>query len=488
MTPPPDGFERMLDLPRTWRSRRRTHRIWLKPGETFTLFDADGPACIRHWWLTYSAGGVEYDQPLGRQLMLRIRTDGSAAPSVEMPLDVFFGVLFGNAPYFYQSRYLKVLPTNGLNCYLPMPFAEGCTFELTNNADVETNVWFMADWQQYAPGTELPPHRMQARFAAGKPAPAYGSFLMDEIEGDGWISGFFMGVRPVQANDCWYHTGGDLWLIDGETHPNVIHGIGSEDVFGFSFGVHEHCGDWTGTPLKLTEPPGPDTTGVREVVSYRFFGPDPIRFENSIQCRFGSRENDVESVVYSYVTGNGKEQRSAEPTTWSVAGPFPCHSPEQFQRAEFPEVPRKVWPQEVIADFDQYAPPHGPCSFPIWKVETQRTWLDFTRCFRTPSGGNIGTQPVNVSAYAATQITCEAPCRKRLSLNFDDHLRLWVNGHLVLEQHHPHGMAAFITPPLELHKGANNILLKLSNTDNEQWRVWTMSVQILDGDGLATMV
>jgi D-arabinan exo alpha-(1,3)/(1,5)-arabinofuranosidase (non-reducing end) len=481
---PPDGFEGMMELPRRWRSRRRTHRIWLKPGETFTLFSAEGPACIRHFWLTYNANEPT-DQPLGRQLTLRIRTELTTQPDVEMPLDAFFGVLFGNPPYCYQSRYLNVLPQNGLNCYLPIPFAESCTFELTNNSDVEANVWFMADWQQYAAGTELPPHRLRARFASGKPAPAYGSFLMDEIEGDGWIAGFFMGVRPVQTNDCWYHTGGDLWLIDGETHPHVIHGIGSEDVFGFSFGVHTDCADWTGTPLKLTEPPGPDPTGVRETVSYRFFGPDPIRFENSIQCRFGSRANDVESVVYSYVAANGNEQSRVEPMTWNVVGPFPCRSVEQFQRAEFPEVPRNVWPREVVADFDQYAAPHGPLTFPIWRVETQRTWLDFTSCFRTPSGGNTGTQPVDVSAYAAAQITCPSACRKRLSLGFDDGLRLWINGRLVLEQHHDRGMATFVTPPLDLHEGANNVLLKLSNTDNEEWRVWALSVRLLDdgGDG-----
>jgi len=483
MTPPADGFERMLEFPRRWRSRRRTHRIWIEPGESFMLFDADGPACIRHWWLTYGAGG-EIDQSLGRQLILRIHTDNAAEPNVEMPLDVFFGVLFGNAPYSYQSRYLNVLPANGFNCYLPIPFSEGCTFELINTSDVEASVWFMADWQEYAPGTELSLHRLQATFAVGRPAPAYGSFLMEEIEGDGWITGFFMGVRPIQANDCWYHTGGDLWLIDGETRPNVIHGIGSEDVFGFSFGVHEHCGDWTGTPLKLTEPPGPDHTGVREVVSYRFFGPDPIRFENSIQCRFGSRQNDVESVVYSYVTDNGEEQHHAEPMIWNVVGPFACHSLEQFRRAEFPEVPRNVWPWQVVADFDQYAPPHGPRTFPIQEVETQRTWLDFTRCFRAPAIGNIGTQPVNVSAYAATNITCEAACNKRVALNFDDNLRLWVNGRLVLEQHHPHGMAAFVTPPLEMREGTNSILIKLSNTDNEQWRVWAMSVRVIDDDGV----
>ncbi|MDE0630746.1 MAG: DUF2961 domain-containing protein [Caldilineaceae bacterium] len=92
-----------------------------------------------------------------------------------------------------------------------------------------------------------------------------------------------------------WHTGGDIWLIDGETVPRVLRGIGSEDVFGHSFGMYPEISNWAGAPHVV----GLDAD-CSEVVAYRFFGADGVKFNSSLSLRFGTRANDMESVLYYY--------------------------------------------------------------------------------------------------------------------------------------------------------------------------------------------
>ena len=466
-------LENLIVTPANFRSRRITRRLDIQPGKEVTLFDQDGPGCIRHWWLTFSQNGKKsFDK--AEDLILTVKCDGIEEPLIEQPLQTFFGILLDETTYHVESHFLKVLPANGLNCYLPMPFADNLTLSIRNAGASLVNIWFMGNWHQYETCEGLTPLRLKTVHRVEKPATAYGSFLMADLEGPGLVAGMFKGIIPKDPTDAWFHTGGDTWMLDGETDPHLIRGIGVEDLFGYSFGLHESCSQWTGTPLLSKEPQGPDPTKVRTVVAYRFFGPDPVFFERSLLLWFGSKANDTETVVYSYIDPASNNAPASFPESWTLFGPFPCETMEDFQRHEFPEDPTNRANGCIEADFGQYAPPSGPKTFKPTVIQAKRTWVDLTPSFRTPRRSNVGTQPVDVSAYALATIDVPQECHKKLCLGFDDWAAVWFNSNLLGIFRHDHGFDT-ISLDLECRKGANEILIKLSNFDNVEWRAWAFS-------------
>ncbi|MGD8237857.1 MAG: DUF2961 domain-containing protein [Armatimonadota bacterium] len=459
----------LIQLPREFDSHRVTTRPRVAPGQSIVILDADAPGCVRHFWITLT----QRDESMGKHMLLRIRADGAATPQVEMSLDHFFGVMLGHLPYRIESAPLKVLPKNGYNCYLPIPFARSCKMELTNQSDRTVTLWSMVNWHHYGNASRLTPYRLHATFAEETPAERLGSFLMADVGGRGFVAGFVKAIRHIDLRDAWYHTGGDLWLIDGETNPHAMRGIGVEDVFGYSFGMYESCSEWTGTPL-LRHREGDDPT---EVVGYRFLGPDPVAFDSSIIVRFGSRANDTQSVVYYYLDEDSSAPPIDSAATWQIVGPFECNSTEDFDQPEFPERAPDQWPERWEAAFGQYKPPAGPVAYGPITAETERSWLDFTRYLRPPARTNAGTQPVNTSAYARTVIDAPRRRRVRLLVGFDDWLKVWLNGQEVASLQHDAGLDV-ASIPVTLKAGENDVLVKLSNFDNQEWRLWALSLRV----------
>ena len=98
--------------------------ISIKPGETVTRCDAEGPGMITHMWFT----GY-----IGHGFILRIYWDGLEVPSVEAPLSAFFGCAYDenmedvNRQYpVLNSAMLLVAPGRGFNSYFEMPFKTRC--------------------------------------------------------------------------------------------------------------------------------------------------------------------------------------------------------------------------------------------------------------------------------------------------------------------------------------------------------------------------
>ncbi len=471
------GFASLFRMPEEFDSRRTTHRQTVDPGQTIRLMDVRTPGCIRHLWMTGMKG--HFSKPPGRTLHIRMTADGSPRPDVDMPLDVFFGVLLGAEWYRLESAFLKILPRNGLNCYLPMPFSRSFVCELENTGTEPAGIFFMADWHEYDHAEDVSSLRFRAAFREEKPAESFGSYLLVDVEGSGYVAGVVKGIRPLEKGDAWYHTGGDTWLIDGETHPHALRGVGVEDPFGFSFGVKECCSEWTGVPYLTKEPPGPDPSQVSEVVLYRFFGSDPVRFESSLVLRFGSRANDVESVVYYYDDVRVAPQITRAELDWTLAGPFACNNRQDFEMQEFPERPLSQWPARIEATFGQYVSEGTITRFSSRVVEAEHGWVDFARYYRGRGRTNAGTQPCNVSAYAVCEFHCPESTSHRIRVGFDDWLKLWVDSQLVLDGCHEHGFETMTTDPLALEPGDHRILVKLSNVDNEEWRLWAFCLSVV---------
>lgn len=467
-------FDRELGLPASGTSRRATRRDFIQTCDTQVLFEAAGPGCVRHWWLTYTPSPDEASRDRAHDLIIRFFYDGSDIPAVEVSLAQYFCLLLNQDSYPVRSAPIVVLPKNACNSYLPIPF-ESLRMEIENQSPTETCIWFMADWQAYPESIDLTPFRLQVTARHARPAETAGSYLMADFSGSGFVAGMTMGIRVKDETDAWFHTGGDLWLLDGETAPNPMRGIGGEDVFGMSFGVWNEQAPWIGTP-HIGQTSGAGHLGY-ECVNYRFFGPDPVWFDTSAVVRFGSKGNDTESVVYAYL--DSKPLPSIQsPESWQLAGPFQCRSESEFRRTEWGAQPVDTWPDTWSPDFGQYVTERGAMPIPIpVQADTEHGWCDLSRHFRGRQKTNHGTQPTQVSAYAAGTVSMSESRRYRILVGFDDWMQLTVNGEEVFEGRHETGFSETVIA-CDLPEGDSQFVVKLSNDDNFQWRLWAFSFRI----------
>lgn len=447
----------LIQLPAEYRTHRATKRVNLDPGKSIDLIDAQGPGCVRHFWITSKSP---------EDLHIEISCDGPE-PQVSMSLHQFFGVLLANAPYRIESAPIKLMPLNGFNSYFAIPFQRSSRISLRNTGAETTSVWSMVNWQKYDSGVTVTPYRLHAQFSEEKPAKPLGSTLLGAVRGKGFVAGLFHAIKRRDYRDMVWHTGGDTWLIDSETDPHVLRGIGSEDIFGHSFGMYPEMSVWTGAPHVVGL-----NADCSEVVAYRFFGADSVSFNSSLSLRFGTRANDMESVFYYYKEVESDAPAVETPAAWTLSGPFDCQTFDDFERAEFPERPEEEWP----AQWEWRGR-----SLAAVKTSPELTWIDFTRWFRGDATGNTGTQPADVAAYAETVLTATADRRVVLRLGFDDWLKVWVNDRMVTTLRHDDGFA-ISEIRVNLSRGENRLRLKLSNSDNVEWRCWAFNCVIRSAD------
>ena len=481
-------FDRRLSLPIRGKSQRVTHRMSFDPGSTLVLFDQEGPGCILHWWITHTP---KREDPLDppHTLQLRITYDGHSSPTIDMPLAHFFGVLLDKDVYDWKERVpnynmnnaaLKILPKNALNCYLPIPFNK-LRIEIKNNSPTKKTIWFMADWVAYDKDFDLTPMRLNVIHRKETPAAELGSYLMADMTGSGFISGMILAIRQLDGRDSWYHCGGDLWLLDGETDPHAIRGIGGEDMFGMSYGIWPSSTEWTGLAYtNLGEKPKRAAGKGYEGIVYRIFGHDPVWFNSSAVVRFGSLKNELESVIYAYLDPK-PAPAIITAKKWVLAGPFPCRENEYkaFEQREWPEDEIEKWPKQWSADFGVYKYKKKAAIFPVpLEAKSQHGWCDFAEHYRGKGRTNVGTQGNDASAYAIGNVNVPRQGSYLVRIGFDDWLTLWVNGQKVYTGRHDHGIRVKEIP-IELPAGEVELRVKLSNQQNQQWRLWAFNLNIL---------
>jgi len=445
----------LIQLPGEYDSHRTTKRFEPKPGEEgVEILNAKGPGCVRHFWITSTAS---------ERLEIEINCDDAEQPQIKMSMNRFFGVLLGQKPYRIESAPIKLLPKSGFNSYFPIPFQKSCRIILRNSSRHGTAVWSMVNWQKYEEKVKVTPLRLHAIFTETPKAEPLGTMLLGSIEGRGFVAGMFHAIKRFDRADMIWHTGGDTWLIDGETNPHVLRGIGSEDVFCYSFGVYKDLSQWVGGVHAVGE-----NADCSEVVAYRFFGVDSVAFKSSLVLRFGTRANRIENLLYYYKDMNSSAPDVETPKQWTLSGSdhvtdFEAFAKETLVKPPPPRQPERGQPRLTMKKDITVTPEH--------------TWVDFSRWLRFNGHGNTGTQPHHCSADAATVITSEKARKATLVLAFDDWLKVWLNGEPVAAICHDDGVET-VAIPMKLEQGENRLVIRLSNFDNTEWRCWAFSCVI----------
>ena len=269
----------------------------VKPGETLTLMDVEGPGLIQHIWLVA-------DPAKGRSHVLRFYWDGEEAPSIETPVSDFFAV--GHNRFArVNSLAVTVNPKSAFNCYWPMPFRRRARISFTNEDQEELG---LLTYQITYAETEVPDgtaylHAQWRRAVTDRAHPEY--VILDDVRGQGKYAGTFLAW--TQLSDGWFGEGEIKFYIDGDREFPTICGTGTEDYFCGSFGFPEtYSTAYAGNVLKHPGEDGPPKWSL-----YRWHIRDPICFQQDLRVtiqalgwwpngKYQPLADDIASVAYWY--------------------------------------------------------------------------------------------------------------------------------------------------------------------------------------------
>ena len=451
-----------------------------------TYADLEGPGCIRHIWATTTRSDLD-----NRNVIIRIFFDGEETPYVEAPLGDFFGVMHGKAYYPINTALLSVQPKSGYNCYFPMPFAKSARVEF-EAGDRDQPLYCMVDWHRYPDQELTEKRRFCARWRREFPTQRYDEdFFLLDADGPGQLVGFVYGVRLIDNTDRWSHGGGDNIYIDGDgEHPSYLRGIGGEDTFGTSYGGALHT---PGTHLNAEMPyyfheDIGEARPAQNVVGYRWFLNDAIRFEKSVHVRFGCMSNDICATAYWY------QEEPVRPyfRMPDFAHLLPGKTSLEIPRGKFDEpLPDSgTWwispagqAKDVAAALAAQLDPRSLVRFdPVgW---TRRSaihgFIDFGHVHRPEKRG----AGVFHEGFAHARCLLDAPgdMTARFRIAWDDRLVLRVGNQQPIDLGHKNnfGQRELEIP---LKKGANPVVVTLANTRNFNHGGWAFALQATLPDG-----
>ncbi|MBD3290092.1 DUF2961 domain-containing protein [candidate division KSB1 bacterium] len=290
-------------------------------GETVVLFDIKQAGTIRHIWMT--APFLNYDWlkiksperlKLLRSTIIRAYWDGQEHPSIECPLGDFMGFAHSKA-VSYQSAVHSVGERVALNFWLPMPFTKSAKITITNESNIEFNLFYQIDYtinDQH----DADVGRLHVHFRRENPTTKKVDFeIMPKRTGKGRFLGAVVGVRTL--NPRWWGEGEIKFYMDGDTDYPTICGTGSEDWICLSYGMQNTTFQYHGCSLnfrsdnrvEVTD----DETGElvelrREYISmYRWHIPDPMYWKKEcritiqqIGCCYYERDDDWSAAAFWY--------------------------------------------------------------------------------------------------------------------------------------------------------------------------------------------
>jgi len=255
----------------------------LDPGESRVLADISGPGIVRHIWMTLACE----EQAFLRKIVLRMFWDGENEPSVETPIGDFFGL--GHAQTTYFTSIALSMFDRGFNCFFPMPFYKNARVEVQSQCGrLPLILYFYIDYEVHERMPEglgafhvqwrrqNPCRAVQLENAQNRDGKE--NYVILEAEGHGHYVGCHLDIDALSPG--WWGEGDDMFFIDGEPWPPIIHGTGTEDYFcgawNFNYVNRPFCTPYYGYHLKGND----DYTGKHSM--YRYHIEDPIVFKRHL--------------------------------------------------------------------------------------------------------------------------------------------------------------------------------------------------------------
>lgn len=264
----------------------------LGPKSKVTILDVKGPGVVRTIHATtfvFGPGrhGFSGNSPGAQGIIVRVFYDGETQPAIEMPFVDFFGDIQSQSVFFDTEFFSKVSQSH--NFRLPMPFRKQILIELENPSEEDFGAYCEIQWDQV---DEIPR-------ASGYLRTDYrtGVFTADStlellnLKKGGTIVAHWLQFENEKSGRGELLCEADQQLyLDGDDEPTLNH-LGSEDLYGFSWGFHKTQSDGYGAIIKV-ENLNPAGSRIAILRSRKY---DPIRFQES--CRWVlTYENDPYAV------------------------------------------------------------------------------------------------------------------------------------------------------------------------------------------------
>jgi len=295
------GAECARGLGQGWKVSPSIEVTW---GATLEMAAIDGPGAIQQIWLTPA--------PLSPCLVLRFYWAGEETPSVECPLNHFFGLGWGKYAHL-NSLAMCVNPGSAFNSYWPMPFRQHCRITLENLSAERAIIYYQVNYTL----TEAPDDAayFHAQWRRSNPLPYKEVHtLLDGVNGRGHYAGTYLAWQV--NNTGWWGEGEIKFYMDGDEWPTIC-GTGTEDYFCGSYNF-DRDGQYTefSTPYaglhQVIRPDGAYQSQQRFGM-YRWHIMDPIRFKRDLRVtiqalgwrsdgRYLPLRDDIASVAYWYQT------------------------------------------------------------------------------------------------------------------------------------------------------------------------------------------
>jgi Protein of unknown function (DUF2961). len=296
----------------------------IKPGDTRTIAEMNGPGIIKHIWITIASNEPQHL----KKIILRMYWDDEITPSVEAPIGDFFGLGLGKY-FLYESKFLSVGSQRALNCSFEMPFRKSARITVTNEGEQAIDAFYYnIDWEKHR---SLPENIAYFHAQYRQATPTKGWTNDWKYNGDAHINnkenktgennyvileakgrGHYVGVTHsiVQNQGDWWGEGDEMIFIDDEKKPK-IHGTGAEDYYLGAW-CYGGCGI---SPFGHSKPTfayseygnpqnGGDDRGAQWTV-YRYHSESPIVFNKSIKVTIehghaNHRSDNYYTVAYWY--------------------------------------------------------------------------------------------------------------------------------------------------------------------------------------------
>lgn len=300
-------------------------RVYIQPGDTYTICDIKGAGCINHIWFTLANEGFIQEKYNLRKPVLKFYWDNEEKPSVLAPIGDFFGMGHAMCKNFVSAP-LQMSPEDGraFNCWFPMPFAERAHLTVVNDCDSTLILYFYIDYEEYE---ELPEEMLRFHARWNRELPTKGvseegfethrewcfeganltgedNYVLFEAEGKGHYVGCNINIHNLNSNGLWDWPGegDDMIFIDGEPWPPRLHGTGTEDYVNMAWcPQQEYSAPYHGLIM------GGEDNWKGKISYYRYHIQDPIMFEKSIKVTIehghdNHRSDDWSTTAYWYQT------------------------------------------------------------------------------------------------------------------------------------------------------------------------------------------
>ena len=262
-------------VPATWTKDKYPDMPELYAGARVTVLDVDGPGVITCLHVSdYMSRDGGADKRAGSAITIKVWYDYEDAPSIHMPLMDHLGDVDASCGYYSTVYFSRVRESH--NFRIPMPFSRHVKIELENPSHVDLRGYLDVQWDRVQAIPESSGY-LYADYRRGALRIPREKLELCKLSGAGAIVAHWFQISsddPRCKKGKLLGEGNHEFYLNGESAPSIEY-LGTEDLYGYSYGFHQEMSDGYSAIIKLEDLP----SGGGRVAMLRCRERDKISFD-----------------------------------------------------------------------------------------------------------------------------------------------------------------------------------------------------------------